>query len=84
MDVLDDRGAVTLDCAVTQRLQENDSVGEVTVYGSDRRFGTLGNHGRRQAIEADLIDDLRRRIEQSVDSGGASLLDRFRSDERSP
>jgi hypothetical protein len=84
MDGLDDRGPVTLDRAIAQRLQEHDAVGKVAVNGSDRRLGALGHHGRGQAIEADLVDDLRRRIEERVNACGASLLDRFRSDERNP
>ncbi len=68
-------GQYTLKVSGTERLEQRDSIGEVAVDGTDRRAGAIGNHGRREPLEADIGHDCRSGIQQRGESRGASRLD---------
>ena len=79
-----DAFAESVDRALAQCVQHRDAVGEVAVDGADRRAGALGHHLGGEALEAGLVDDLGRRVEQRVESLAAASLGRLGSDRPPP
>ena len=65
-----------------EALEHGDAIGEVAVHGTDRGAGAFGDHCGGETLVADLVDDVRCRIQQRGEAGGAARLNRFVADRR--